>query len=35
MGVLELVDRFHLGWNGLNTVQVQVLSPIEIKEEMK
>jgi hypothetical protein len=23
-----MVDIFHLGWNGLNTVQVQVLSPI-------
>lgn len=28
MGVLELVDRFRLGRNGLKTVQVQVLSSI-------
>jgi hypothetical protein len=28
MGVLELVDRFRLGRNGLKTVQVQPLSPI-------
>ena len=28
MGVLEQVDRFHLGWNGLRALQVQLLSPI-------
>ena len=28
MGVLELVDKFHLGWNGCKTVRVQILSPI-------
>jgi hypothetical protein len=28
MGVLELVDRFRLGRNGKNTVQVQALSSI-------
>jgi hypothetical protein len=28
MGMLELVYRFHLGWNGLNTMQVRVLLPI-------
>ena len=26
--MLELGDRFHLGWNSFNTVQVQVLLPI-------
>jgi len=28
MGVLELVDRFRLGRNGKNAVQVQALSSI-------
>lgn len=31
IGVLELVDSFHLGWNGFIAVQVQLLLPIYIK----
>ena len=27
--MLELVDSFHLGWNGISTVQVQVLLSIQ------
>lgn len=30
IGVMKLVDMFPLGWNGLNTMQVQILSPINI-----
>ena len=28
IGVMKLVDMFPLGWNGLNTMQVQILPPI-------
>lgn len=30
--MLELVDSFHLGWNGFISVQVQVLLPILTKK---
>ena len=35
-GCVGMVDKFHLGWKGLNTVQVQVLPPIsEVDEWVK
>lgn len=30
IGVMKLVDMFPLGWNGLNTMQVQILPPIKV-----
>jgi hypothetical protein len=32
IGVMKLVDMFPLGWNGLNTMQVQILPPIYNKQ---
>lgn len=31
MGVLELEYRFHLGWDGLKTLQVRLLSSIHLR----
>jgi hypothetical protein len=31
--MLKLGDRFHLGWDGIRTVQVQILLPIQDKKK--